>query len=136
MSALKVASEIPGEDFIYLFIFWVLLGLQLRALHLLGRCTWTMPSALSWFSYDSGKVFHFCLGQPCLAILLLQLPASCGYRYELLSLACWLRWGLGNLLPGQPQIMKLLISASQIAGITGVYQHSQPQIWFFILVFS
>jgi hypothetical protein len=35
-------------------------------------------------------------------------------------LACWLRWGSANFLPHWLQTAIFLISASQVAGITGV----------------
>jgi hypothetical protein len=47
-------------------ICFAVLEFELRALCLLGRHsnTWVMTPALFHFSYFSGRVSHFCLGQP------------------------------------------------------------------------
>jgi hypothetical protein len=56
-----------ASDFVKL-----LLGFELRALHLLGRCSTTQvtPQPLFGFSYFSGKVLGFLLGLPWIMILL------------------------------------------------------------------
>jgi hypothetical protein len=44
----------------------VVLEFELKAWHLLGRCstTWAMPPVLFCFSYFAERFSHFCLGHP------------------------------------------------------------------------
>jgi hypothetical protein len=111
-----------------------MLGFELRASHLLGKCTttWLMPPAcfclvlfcfVFCFSYFSDRVLCFCLWsdlRPWSSYLHFLL--SWRDRHSPLCLALWLRWGSVTFYLGWPQTKVLLISASGVA----VHSHTRP----------
>jgi hypothetical protein len=69
----------------------------------------------------------FCLESALTVILLFLLPIlSWDYRCTPSYLACLLRWGLANFLPGLASNLILPISDSPVTGITGVCYHAWP----------
>jgi hypothetical protein len=80
-----------------LLLFLAVLGFELRALHLLGKCSTTRATspALFSFSYFSDKVLHFFCPGPHLC-LLLSWDSKCVSPRPI----CWLRKSFTNFLPG------------------------------------
>jgi hypothetical protein len=96
----------------------------------LDSITWAMTPALFCFSYFSSKFFHLCLGlpsdhdPPTYALL-----HSWDYRHALSYSVYWVRWWWWwwrflTLFLGWPWTRILLISVSDIAGITSVSHHA------------
>jgi hypothetical protein len=97
----------------------IVLAFELRASRLLGWCsnTWAMHPALVCFIFWKGIVF-FTQGWVWIMILL---PIMVVYHHD--WFVCWKEVSLSFFL-GWPQTAILWISASQVAGITAICNHT------------
>jgi hypothetical protein len=99
----------------------------------LGKCssTWTISQTFFCFSCFLGRSLCFCLGlaSDCDHPTYGLLSSSWNHRSVPPFLAYWLRWILLNCCLSWPYTTVFLISASQVAGTTGVSQHVWP--WHF-----
>jgi hypothetical protein len=126
----------------FIFIYIQVPGLELRASHILGRhsttcatlpalfifflwywdlnlvgkhsTTWARLPALFTLDYFSDMVSIFCLGQPSTLILLSVTPYMLGLQVCTTTPRLFIK--IGDL----PLTTVLLISTSQVPGITGV----------------
>jgi hypothetical protein len=127
---LSIYDSVWSLHYISFFIFfspstgvWAQ-GLGLRGKH---STTWAMASAFFYFSYCSDRILTFCLGQPQMSsYLCLPVARTTGTTGQ----TGLLRWGLPNFSPSLTWIMILPISASQIAGITGVSLYA----WLYLIL--
>jgi hypothetical protein len=110
------------------FFFWCdffLPRIELKVWYLLGRCfsTWATPPALSVLAIFLDRVFIYAW-DTCIKIFLVVLLWAAGmtgvyhHTHPLVS---------QNFLPWS---VILLISASQVARITGLSNHTQPWLIF------
>jgi hypothetical protein len=109
------------------FYFLQYLGFELRASHLLCRCstTWDMPPAQFCFRYFWDKVSHFFLGLTWVVILLPLPPSQLGLQACTTTSNLLVEMGVSlTFCLGWPWTMIFLISSSQVVGITRSLCHS------------
>jgi hypothetical protein len=105
---------------LFVVVVLIVLGIELRASHLLGR--WSMAWAMSPALFVIFQIgFHiFALAKMDYDPPTYGLLHSWDHRQIPPFQAQFLRWGPTNFLPDYPQTMILPIFASWVTGIVGV----------------
>jgi hypothetical protein len=116
------------SSFLELYIF-VVLEFELRALHLLDRCSTTSAIHQSFLLGSCTYAWAILDNNPTIyTSLVAEITAVCHHTQ-----AYWLRWGLAIF--SQPWTTILSISASQLARIKGMSHSTDQEIYIFLLSF-
>jgi hypothetical protein len=121
-----VASKLLIKRMYFSFCGGAVLGFELSASCLLGRCStaWAIPSALfALVCLETGSYF---LPRQAWTLILLFYTSHCSWDDRHTPPSCyWLRWDLRNFSLCWPWTEILLISASLVATVTAV-NHWHP----------